>query len=590
MNTRRTLRLILLLAIAFGGLLVAVLVWRPEAQDDYESLPTLGEEYGIAFDDITKAVVEYADPTMPDITIVRETGGWRLTQPVDAPALESGAKDILRVLDRNIRERIGPTRDEYGFDAPQVVLTVEFAGQSKRFLFGQKGVSYSLYAKEGDDQDAILMQAWVLDEVMRTPAELRDRSVMSFEKNDVRSVSVKRGGPEADIVATRETASAPWRISSPVDAVADQDAIASTLDALLEAKAAVFVADGEPDILTYDLGDAVTHVRVDLIEGGSRAIRVSRGAAGADGRVRVANLEARSVYEIGPDLLEALPARALDWRDRRIADFQRSETHRVEVAYGDTRYTVEKRSTPAEAAWHIVAPREARADSSRVDELLYELDALEAEEILEATDAAARGHGLAEPRLTVTLYDGPGQTGPTVVSFGAQSAGTVAVRVNGSTSVALVQDTTAAGWQVGVAGLRERVLPAIDSIDVRRVELVRGRELVALTRQGVVWRISEPVVEQADNAIVDGILLALNQIAVEKFASADPQDNGEATLAVTLVHKNLERVTYLFWVRDAGKVAGQVTGDPDVFTIAAAQFAEVDRTLEDVRVTPMPNP
>ncbi|MBT7099084.1 DUF4340 domain-containing protein [Candidatus Poribacteria bacterium] len=588
MNTRRTLRLLVLLAVAFGALLVAVFVWRPEAPDSDEPQPTLGEEYGIAFDDITKAVVEYADPTMPDITIVRESGGWRLAAPVDAPALESGAQDLLRVLDRNIRERIGPTREEYGFGAPTVSLTVEYAGQTKRFLFGNKGVSYSLYAKEEQDDEALLMQAWVLDEVMRTPAELRDRSVMSFRKRDVRAVSVGWGDRGEEIVATREDAVAPWRISSPADATADQDAIGLTLDALLETKAAVFVADSEADILGYDLGPAVTDVRVGLIEGGDRAIRVSREPNGPDGRIRVASIDASSVYEVSPDLLSALPSRALDWRNRRIADFQRSETHRVEVAYGDTRYALEKRSTLAEAAWHIVEPRDARADSSRIDELLFELDALEAEEILPATDAALGPYALTDPRLTVALYDSPGRAQATILSFGARAGGTTAVRVNESASVALVKDAAAAGWLVGAAGLRDRVLPAIDSIDVRRIEILRGRDLVAFTRQGVVWRISDPVVEQADNAVVDGILLALNGMTVGKFAPAASGDRGAPALGITLVRKNLERATYTFWTGGADGVRGQIDGDADAFVITPVQFAEVDRTLEDARVIPRP--
>lgn len=587
MNIRRTLRLLVLLAAGFGLLLGAVFLWRPDPPDDYESLPTLGEEHGIAFEDITRAVVEYADPTMPDITIERTTDGWRLREPVDAPALESGAEDILRVLDRNIRERIGPTRDQYGFDAPMVVLTVEYGGRTKRFLFGKKGVSYSLYVKEEADSEAILMEAWVLDEVMRTPTELRDRSIAQFEKRDVRQVSVHTdGSPQGAIVATRATATDPWRMTAPFDADADETAIGGTLDALLNSEAAVFVADGQQDLASYDLGPQSTTIRITLVEGGVRTLRIAKQAAAEDGRVRVASIDTGSVYEVAPDLLTKLPRRPLDWRDRRVADFQRSETHRVEVAYDDVRYTLEKRTTLAEATWHIVEPREARADSSRVDELLYELDSLQAEEILDGADV---GPGLARPHLTVSLYDQPGRDNPTVLVFGHAKQGSKPVQVNGGPSVALVPKTTGQGWTQGVPALRERVLANIEPIDIRRIELLRGDSLVAFTRQGVVWRISDPVVERADNAIVDGILLALDRMTVESFSEGSASGMPAPELALTLVSKNLERVTYSFWSPGDGGVEGRVSGDPDTFTITPEQYAEVSKTLEDARVMPIPD-
>ena len=82
--------------------------------------------------------------------------------------------------------------------------------------------------------------------------------------------------------------------------------------------------------------------------------------------------------EVAPDLLLVLPESALAWRDRRVADFQRSETHRIEVEYAGVQYALEKAPSAVETAWHVVEPRDVRADSFRVDELLFELQAVEA--------------------------------------------------------------------------------------------------------------------------------------------------------------------------------------------------------------------
>ena len=584
MNIQRTLRVLALLAAAFGVLLAAILLWRPEPPDDYEALPALGEDHGIAFDAITRAVVEYADPTMPDITLERRDGGWRMVAPVDAPVPESGAKDILRVLERNIRKRMGPTKAEYGFDDPQVVLTVEYDGKTKRFLFGKKGVSYALYTKEESSEEAILMEAWVLDEVMRTPAELRDRAIVAFEPRDARRVSVDRQDGAGPVVVARQVADGDWAMVAPTVAAADQEAIGATLEALLSAQAAVFVADDVPDPVSYDLGATAADVHVRLVEGGERRLRIALTPSGDDGRVRVASVDGRSVYDVSADLLDALPRRALDWRDRRIADFQRSETWRVDVEHGSELYTIEKRATLAQSAWHIVSPREARADSSRVDELLFELDALEATDIVDATDRARADHGLTRPRLTLTVHDMRVTSDPTFFGLGGGGVGAAAVQVNDGSDIAFVPEDAASGWAAGIAALRERTLPDIEPIDVRRIALSQAGETVAFSRQGVVWRISEPVVEQADNAVVDGILLSLDQMDVERFVSNAAAQKAPPDLTAELTLKNVTRVRYTFWV-DGDTVTGRVTDDPDAFIISAEKFAEVSKTLEDARVT-----
>jgi hypothetical protein len=589
MNTKRTLRTLLLLAGAFGVLLTAVLLWRPEPPDDYEALPTLGEDHGIVFDAITRAVVEYADPTMPDITIERRPDGWRMVAPVDAPVLESGAKDILRVLERNIRKRIGPTKAEYGLDDPQVILTVEFDGKTKRFLFGAKGVSYALYAKEASSPDTITVEAWVLDEVMRTPAELRDRAVVAFKLRDTRRVSVDRHDGSGPIAIARGSADAEWAMTAPTAAPADQEAVAATLAALIGAKADVFVADGVADPESYDLGEAAADIRVGLVEDGERHLRLALAPSADDGRVRVVSIQTGSVYDVDASLLGALPTRALDWRDRRIADFQRSETWRVDVEVADASYTLEKRTALAHAAWHVVSPHDVLADSSRIDELLFELDALEATDIVEATDRAVAEHGLDRPRLTLSVHDKPGVSGSTVMRFGTRRDGLVAVRVNDDPHIALVHDDVATGWTGGIAALRERTLPGIEAIDVRRIQLSRPDETVAFTRQGVVWRISEPVVEQADNAVVDGILLSLDQMEVEAFVSAGATEGVAPALEIALTLKNLTRVRYTFW-SDGSTATGRLTDDADAFTISVEKFAELNKTLEDARVTPTIQP
>lgn len=173
----------------------------------------------------------------------------------------------------------------------------------------------------------------------------------------------------------------------------------------------------------------------------------------------------------------------------------------------------------AAAGWRITSPLAARADRSAVDSLVSSLTGLESSRTLEDFD---RGElGLGQPRARVTLAAADSQS---VLEIGtelpASSDMVVALaggRVAYQVSASIFDDLTKApgDW-------RDKKLFLGGRGDVERVTLTRGDERVLIAKRGDDFWIESPLVDRADEALVNKLMSQLTGLAVESFLDQTP--------------------------------------------------------------------
>jgi hypothetical protein len=592
MDIRRTLTTVGILGLAFLLLLGGYLLFGRGEKENGQQKPSVAKAYGIDREKVARIHIAYAAPDLPDITLEKTDGTWRLKAPLDAVADEDEVRALLQTLEQNVRKRVQGDLAAFGLDAPQVRMTVSTADNLARtFLFGNKGVSYSLYAKEQNDADAFVVESYILDTLTKTPAELRDRTVLRFDRADVRRVEVvpTRGvGRSPAIIAERKDADADWQLAAPTPAKADGKKIDDALLALSELRAEAFVADGVTDFAAYGLAQPARVVRLALAQGGAYVGLRIAAAATADEPLRVAPLGSRSVFSLTPDALSFLPDTAWDWRDKRVADFQRTETTKIEVAMPTGGYTLEKKVVDGKDSWRISKPRSLKADDATVGDLLFRLDGLEALRILNETGADSARYGLERPQLTLTFHE-EREAGAAAVTirFGRAVDGGIAVQSSRSPAIAVVEPSAVAEWREGIPALRDKVVLDFDSDDVRGVELARGTSVVACTRFGSTWRITRPSLEPADSATVNGILFALDGLKASRFLSSAPAGAGlgSPALRVTLLLDDGSRRVLRFGTKKGDFLYAQLEGDPDVFLADSSVLESVDKSLADLRAS-----
>ncbi len=589
MDIRRTL-----ITVGVLGGALALLVWgyrfveapeAPETKPEQET--TLGEAYGVDASAVHEIRLEYADPGLPDLLLAREDDGWMLHRPFDARLQGAKVDGLLRVFDRRIRKRLIQATQSYGFDRPQVTFSVTAGDAERTFLFGARGVSYSLYVKELSDDAPILMESWALDDLITTPNDLRDRHLLHFQPADVREVHLQRRKPGWPITVDREGPAEPWRMTAPIATDADTWRVNEAVRTIAGIGVSDVLADNVTDLSPWQLDDPPLTVQFGLDDGTEYLLRISERPTRED-RIIVTLDGSGSVYALPSGFLETLPTDAFDWRDRHVAKFQRIDTTRIDVDVADdTSYVLARRRTDGESVWYLTQPRAMPADGAYVDQVLYDLDALEATRIVSADGPGAPTYGLRRPQLTLRVHDRRSEDEPLTIRFGREMGDGVAVQASEAENVAFVPTAALDAWLGGPSAFRSKHPCEFDPERVRRLELRRSGDVLAFARQGAGWRVAEPIVESIAEAVVAQILEDVREMRVERFlpTAPYPSDSGldSPSLTVSLLFPEFSWLPVRFGRTETGLVYGEIDGDPDVFQVPESAVRALNVRLQDIR-------
>lgn len=215
-------------------------------------------------------------------------------------------------------------------------------------------------------------------------------------------------------------------------------------------------------------------------------------------------------------------------------------------------------------AWQLTRPISYPAQSKPIQALLAALAKLEwqgridASELQTQPDAQER-YGFAKPQFEILLNSSHGAQ---TILIGANSAlgDEVCLEIVGSPNVYLVDSQFLKLVPADKNLWRDTALLDPDALACDSLEAESpGRGVVAFERDPTnhLWFMSKPVTARADNALVNGLLAALQGLRVKKFISDDPQADLEPYGLQT--SPQTPNLALTFW-RGANIVAGLQAG------------------------------
>ena len=572
MDLRKQLITALALAAVLAVLAAVYLLLNGSEQENGGGQTFLGGEYEIALADIQKAQFRYADPSLPDMTLERVGGQWRIAEPIQAPAVQERVDALFRFLKQPIRKRVQGDMSEFGLTEPTASAELHTPSKTLTFLFGRKSVSHGMYVKEKSESGAFIMEAYLLDEILVSPSDLRDRRLMPFSSDEAARVQIERRGKPV-VSIERADPNADWRLASPIKAGADQAAVQRFLDALLSLNAEQFLPPVEAP---FEWSAAV-----ETFDGGRRVLYMGRSAA--EGRLLAVD-ENGNAYEASDSFLAQLPKEAFAWREKRVADFQRTETTRVDIENRYGAFALERPST-AGNEWRVVEPAERTADGGLMSDLLFQLDSAQALRILSEDGKDAAAYGFNRPRVRIRFNSG--SNGATI-EIGAEVEGGAAVRSSRSPLIAAYRMEDLRGWMEGPAAFRSKRLLDYETSEAQRIQINNGRESFTLARGGFVqWRIEKPHPEAADTEAVERINIGLRDLRAARFYSEPPPvsktglDRPRLTAALTL--QDGRAIKLLFGKEAPDGVYARMEEDADVFTAPTEAFDLLNASLDELR-------
>jgi Domain of unknown function (DUF4340) len=231
------------------GVLLVANTFPPQVEksvDDLRPRTLIGFKSG----DVRKIVLDSSSGT--SVELVKKGDQWSIVKPTPYPADNSAVQQILDGLtNARVAEFIDDNPSDlskYGLSTPSFKLVL-YGGKSngeESLLFGFKQPQpdkLALYARrgEGSDQPVITVNTYVFNSLDKSFDDLRDKTVMVFDRSKVARVAIDTGRFQETLV---RASGSKWNvISNDKTAAAEALVAASLLDQLHDLKGSRIVED-----------------------------------------------------------------------------------------------------------------------------------------------------------------------------------------------------------------------------------------------------------------------------------------------------------------------------------------------------------
>lgn len=574
-----------------------------------DNKPTIFEVYNLHPRGIQQVRVSYQDSGFQTLTITKKLDStWELTTPFKATADTKKINEMIGdFVNKKIKERISVSEyTKYGLENQTIKIELwnDLNNPPKTFFIGDKAINYSVYTKELTEDDIFLIESSALDDLSKSPSDVRSRSVLSFDPKSITEIhyikpegfSCKKDGDK-------------WKIIHPLTVDADTEAIDYILSELHSLRVTTFEADGVTVIPVLDeYGLESPRIQLSLTDGkkkhgidiGSDVPNKTEQNSTEKGYVYVKSHDQGGIFTVSTKIIQLLDKTLFDLRYKRIVDFERGDTIKFEIEHGSQRTIGIKLG---ENSWELQGTDQIKADSQAVSDLIFGVDSLEAVAFVTNPDKNLVSYGL-DPPITRVKFTIRGVTRNIELHIGRTADdNTVFVKTNTSQQITRVKRDLIDKIAKGAAWLRDKHLFNFNINDPTRLTInyddlsqESGHDTFTCQRLGSNWRLTLPVKEDANNSAVNGMLYDLIDLKVAEYLTTKELDKigqsqdttglDEPTTQITIVLRNQKLYTLQIGKEDrnGNYYANFKTQPALVFSINASAIPNLMVKLEWLRI------
>ena len=199
--------------------------------------------------------------------LVKQDGRWQMAGAFVGPAETSAVDDLLKAVDQ---AKAAAFEDEprfdlvqYGFENPRARLRIVSEGKVEpvEILVGGNTPSGEMvFVRTGPEGPIAVVKKTDADALVVEPSAMLERSVFSFNRDDVRKIELTCDGRATTLVRQGDT----WKVTEPTQAAADRDAVNAILADLSTLRARKVVAVSQDE--KYGLAEPQVIVKVHVNE------------------------------------------------------------------------------------------------------------------------------------------------------------------------------------------------------------------------------------------------------------------------------------------------------------------------------------
>lgn len=211
-------------------------------------------------------------------------------------------------------------------------------------------------------------------------------------------------------------------------------------------------------------------------------------------------------------------------RAQNVINFEKDKIDGLVIQNADERVELKR----TDKKWRLESPVKDLADSSTIDNLLFELEdwkkdtAISAKEIESDKNRMAE-YGVAKAKLRLKLQ---GPNAPPEILFGNNAAleGKMYVRLENSKDVFLVSQSIKNQISKKPEEFRDRKLTDIIATQVTRLSIKTAAGEMELQKQGDHWQIVKPLRARADDQKVNDLIAQITNSRIAQFVADDAGD------------------------------------------------------------------
>jgi Domain of unknown function (DUF4340) len=416
----RSTFILLLVLLGLVGYIYFYEMKRPATPDTAEQKQKV---FAVEADKIVEVEVKSASG---DRTVLKKSGdAWRIAAPLDAKADEGevtgivtnlASLEIQRVVDEKAADLA-----QFGLATPAIEVSFKKAGQAdaSRLLLGDKNATGGeMYATLPGSPRVFLVSSFLESTFNKGTFDLRDKTILSFDRAKVDSLEIVTKDQRLAFAKAGDG----WRMTSPVDARADQGQVDGAIGSLqtLAMKSIAEPQAAEKDFAKYGLDKPELTATVGA---GSARATIAIGKADQSGFQYARDVSRPMIVTIDPALVNALRNNADAFRPKDVFEFRSFTATRLEVTRGADTVAFERTTDKdGTARWKRLSPAKD-VETSQMDGLLSAFSGLS---VSGWVDAGAKT-GADAPVAVVTAKFEDGKKEERVV-FGKVGADVFAMR------------------------------------------------------------------------------------------------------------------------------------------------------------------
>ena len=427
----------------------------------------------------------------------------------------------------------------------------------------------------------------------RKASEEAAQRIFQLKKEAIETVTLKRPN---EVIKLAKDPNEGWMLTEPVRAKADQRTVDEVLDGLVEGKREKVVAEQASDLGEFGLQEPSLIVEATGKDGAAPSILQIGARTPTMSGYYAREGEQSKVLMVATTLQTKFDKSVFTLRDKTVLSLDQAQVKRVEVHYGEQVIAAEAEGGQG---WKLMAPLEAKADKTKISELLSSIREAKVKEFIDETPQDLAKYGLNPPQWRLVFLVGDDRAEKSLLVGNEEPAKSGVYAKRGTTdNVFLVETKLLEKVPKQASDWRDRMLLAFKRDEVQKVEIRAGddiMEVACVENCGKIpddrWQIKQPLDAKADAVKVRTLLRNLEELKVKTFITEAADDlapyglnNPSAQIHVWLKDKS-EPIAVLLGREDADKSGYYVKlpERPAVYLIDSKDYGDLVKKVPELR-------